>query len=485
MLYLVMKLMRNISNKNITTGKNTTCNITGKNKTCKKITAENRFSRKCIPERCVRTAAAILCAGMIISVSACGSENSALLATEGTQAGITFNADQGDTAVSDTQTGITFNADQGDAAVSDSRAGAADNADRESATEESQAGAGEAVMAAVQPSADDLQYETVSDSDAPVCQNPYDTLSVPTQITKIGGRYFIVDCYHSQILYHDNISDALTKWSVLTNEESSGYRLGHTIAGDGIILLADDTENNRVLVFCTADGKIQLTQIVNGVGNKPHYIVYDRKTDYFYCWSSFSGQMYLFRRSENNKSVHCAAILTFVPSENTYIRTFTISDGKLIFVSGLPIRGSADPAVTCYDLQSLLDQIPDDRGKQTAEISIQNNSSAQVKSYTVPDQIAGMVQLQPIGSMWYATISTDLSGSQEAADIVRADSLQTLSEGRYEDIYSEYFIGGGTPYYMGAMDDHWYLTEHRLQDHAIWQFDADTGGVIRNVISLY
>ena len=32
--------------------------------------------------------------------------------------------------------------------------------------------------------------------------NPYATLNVPTDITKIGDLYFIVDCYHNQIIYH-------------------------------------------------------------------------------------------------------------------------------------------------------------------------------------------------------------------------------------------------------------------------------------------
>ena len=40
-----------------------------------------------------------------------------------------------------------------------------------------------------------------------------------------------------------------------------------------------------------------------------------------------------------------------------------------------------------------------------------------------------------------------------------------------EDIYS-LFIGGGTPYYIGSADSHFYLTEHRLPGHALWQFDV-------------
>lgn len=408
--------------------------------------SDKRSPEKHLQEHCIRVVAALLCAGMLAAISACGSEKSPV-----------SGAGESQTAAAGSE-GIT------------------DIAGQTEATE------------AVLPSAEDLQYDSVSDNGASVRQNPYDTLSVPTQITRIGSEYFIVDCYHSQILFHDNLTDPLTDWSVLTDEESSGYHLGHTVAGDGTVLLADDTENNRVLVFDMTGADMHLTQIISGVGDKPHYLIYDRVTDCFYCWSSFSGQMYLFRQTENgaqtqSASVRCMAILNFESLQDTYIRTFTITDGQLIFVSGLPIRGSADPAIACYDLQALLDQLPEDKS-ETAEVSIQDDGT-QAARFRVPDQIAGMVQLQPIGDKWYATVSTDLSGSQQAADIVRADSLQALSEGQDEDIYSEYFIGGGTPYYMGSMDDHWYLTEHRLQDVAIWQFDVDSQGVIRNVTSLY
>ena len=78
--------------------------------------------------------------------------------------------------------------------------------------------------------------------------NIYPTLSVPTDITFIDGNYYIVDCYHSQIIYNDDLTSPLTDWSVLTDNASSGYSLGHTIVSDGSVMLADDTENNRVLV---------------------------------------------------------------------------------------------------------------------------------------------------------------------------------------------------------------------------------------------
>ncbi|MBO5495905.1 MAG: hypothetical protein J5967_00750, partial [Oscillospiraceae bacterium] len=76
---------------------------------------------------------------------------------------------------------------------------------------------------------------------------------------------------------------------------------------------------------------------------------------------------------------------------------------------------------------------------------------------------------------YLVTISTDLYGNQDCARIVLADSLEALSAGDYEDIYNRHFAGGGTPYALSFADRHWYLTEHRLPDHAIWRFDVGYG----------
>ena len=78
-----------------------------------------------------------------------------------------------------------------------------------------------------------------------VRKNTQASLSVPTQITAIGEDYFLVDCYHNQILTSPSPNVPLTEWTVLTDQ----INRGHTIAGDGTVFLADDTENNRILVF--------------------------------------------------------------------------------------------------------------------------------------------------------------------------------------------------------------------------------------------
>ena len=82
-----------------------------------------------------------------------------------------------------------------------------------------------------------------------------------------------------------------------------------------------------------------------------------------------------------------------------------------------------------------------------------------------------MIQLTHIQDWFYITVSTDLTGNQDYATILRVQNLNDLSSGSWEDIYDN-FAGGGTPYYISSFDGHYYLTEHRIPGHSVWQFDV-------------
>lgn len=285
--------------------------------------------------------------------------------------------------------------------------------------------------------------------------NPFPSLSVPTYITKVEDTYFIVDCYHNQVIYHQNLTDPLYEWQVMTQDIS----MGHTLASDGVVYLIDDTENNRILIMektVNVNGQTAFipTQEFTGIGNRPHYIIYDSYTDTFYAWSSLSGEMFLFRRGKDDSRVYLTQILSIPSLNGVYVRSFTIVEDKIYFVSG-------NSSIIEADLYTF----------------------AVKKEYPVPAALSGMVQLTPIEDYYYITISTDASGSQDHATIIRTKRLEDLSAGKYEDIY-ESFIGGGTPYYITRIDDYWYLTEHRIPGHSIWRFQV-RDHVISDVVSLY
>lgn len=291
---------------------------------------------------------------------------------------------------------------------------------------------------------DDESFSPIPAESVP--RNPFPDLSVPTYVTKVEDTWFIVDCYHNQVIYHDNLSDPLTDWQVLTDEIDRG----HTIASDGLVYLVDDTEGNRILVFEKRAGVFYHTQTLEETGNRPHYILYDAPTDTFYVWSSMSGEMYLCRHDPGNPQMYLTEIRRMETLADTYVRSFTIDGNDIYFVSGIP----GTPAILRADLSTF----------QTKE------------AYPVPDALAGMVQLTIAEDSFYITVSTDITGNQDFATMIRTDDLAQLSEGAYEDVYAS-FIGGGTPYYITRIDNSYYLTEHRIPGHAVWKFDITENGI--------
>lgn len=288
-----------------------------------------------------------------------------------------------------------------------------------------------------------------------VMNNFFPALSVPTYVTKVEDTYFIVDCYNNQIIYHDNMTDPLSQWKIMTNNITQA----HTMASDGTVYLIDDTENNRILIMekdVNDNGETVFvpTQYFYNVGDRPHYIIYDEYTDTFYAWSSQSGEMYLFRRKEGGSDVYLTEIRSIPTLSGVYVRSFTIMEDTVLFVSGNSTIIEAD--------------------LYTFEIK---------KEYPVPAEMAGMIQITPIQDYYYITISTDAAGNQDYATMLRVKDLSDLEKGDYEDVYSN-FIGGGTPYYITQIDDLYYLTEHRLPGHSIWSFRV-IDNEITDVTALY
>ena len=254
--------------------------------------------------------------------------------------------------------------------------------------------------------------------------NPYCSLSVPTQITRIGNDYFLVDCYHNQILTSPSPETPLSEWQVMTDRINKG----HTIAGDGTVYLADDTENNRILVFLKIKERFCLSQVFENMGLRPHYVCYDPEEARFLALSSMTGELYVFRRSPGTCTVELETILSVPELKGVYVRSFTL-DGDFIYF----------PACNGTILQTR---------KEDLRV---------LKRFTVPDQYGGMVQLSRIENSFYLTVSTDLWGDPSRAAILRAEDLSRLDLA--QDI-SSCFAGNGTPYYISCFDGAYFLTKH-------------------------
>lgn len=294
--------------------------------------------------------------------------------------------------------------------------------------------------------ANDMPVTSMTD----IQTNPCSDLSVPTYITKVDDTYFLVDCYHDQVIYNDNLTDPLYEWKVMTDDIDKG----HTLASDGTIYLIDDTERHRILVFEKKEDYYIHTQTFDDIGNRPHYIIYDAPTDTFYAWSSMSGEMFLFRHDPDDTRMYLTEIRRIESLDNVYVRSFTIIGNDIYFVSG-------NSSIIRADLKSF----------------------KILETYPVPENMAGMIQLTLIQDYFYITVSTDITGNQDYATIIRTKDLSSLMDGGYEDIYDN-FIGGGTPYYITFFDDAYYLTEHRLPGHSVWRFQVEDNE-IKNVETVY
>ena len=278
--------------------------------------------------------------------------------------------------------------------------------------------------------------------------NELDTFNILTCVRKLKDRWFLVDCYHDRILYSDDLEAPPAEWKVLTRE----IKHGHTIDSDGQIYLADDTENNRVLVFQEDANGFQLTGEFPDIGTLPHFVTYDENSKRFYVLSSMTGELFIFK-NHNGEAV-LERVNRIEELNGSYVRSFTIIGDEVYFVSG----NSNIIRARLSDLKVL-------------------------ERYPVSPDIAGMVQLEKIGDYFYITVSTDASFDQDYATIIRTKDLHDLAANGYEDMYNK-FIGGGTPYYLGSADSHFYLTEHRLPDHQLWQFDVIDNKIV-NVTALH
>lgn len=292
---------------------------------------------------------------------------------------------------------------------------------------------------------------TVTPEYMEVTYNSYDTLNVATYITRIDGVYFINDCYHDQILYNDSLDPNLRNWKVLTSD----VHYSHTVAGDGHFLICDDTENDRVLVFEQNGMNFRQLQILDGIGMKPHFTYYDSKRDVFMAWSSITGEMYYFEKNSENL-LAIKEIKQIQELYGVYVRSFSIIDDHLVFVSG-------------HNNQKILIADAD-----TFEV---------IANYSVPDSLAGMVQITKCEDYYYITISTDNHEDQSYATIVRTPSLDALSCGDYEDIYTMFGTDKGTPYNITTIDGRFYLSHHGTAQNII-AFDIQDNH-IENVEILY
>lgn len=294
----------------------------------------------------------------------------------------------------------------------------------------------------------DLSEESKTAQKIELKNNQYENLCVPTLLTKIKNDYFIVDCYHNQILVSEDVTKSIEEWKVLTDQINKG----HTICSDGVVYLCDDTENNRILVFAKQGEEFYYLDAFDNIGKRPHFISYNEKNDSFYVLSSLTGEFYIFKRKKDTYEVYLDKCVQIPQLDGVYVRTFTFIDGLIYMPAGNGFIYEVDP------------------------------DSFEILSFqALPNELGGPTQLIKIGDYYYMTVSTDRNVNPDFANLVRVKSPDDFIDGDYESIRDR-FCNDGTPYVISEVDGIFYLAYHADDGkNCMWQFGADKAGEISNI----
>lgn len=275
------------------------------------------------------------------------------------------------------------------------------------------------------------------------------TLNTPTQITKIDNKYFIVDCYHNRVIYNDNLKDKLSKWKTLTHTNK-----GHSLASNGKVLLHDDTDNNSIMIFSKdKNNDYFLSQTLEGITGRPHYIIYDKSSDYFFVLSSGEAKFYVLK--DNDGTVSIVDSFVIENDVGSYERSFNIIDGYIYLVSG---------------------------DGNIYKILYNNPGYKIIDFFKVPDFMLGMNFIEKIDDYYYLS-STQNSVGDVAPTFIRTQDLSRLCDGYYEDLYKQ-FKFNCTPYYMSKFDGKYFITEIGTTYNTVRSFKSKNNK-ISNINILY
>lgn len=274
-------------------------------------------------------------------------------------------------------------------------------------------------------------------------ENGYTYLLMPTQIKKIAGTYFIVDCNHNQVIYSDNLGKELRYWNVMTRNAKSP----HALTSDGEVYMVADTDNNRLLTFRKSYGVFYPIETFENVGIRPHFVDYDYETGQFYAWSSMTGEMYIYERKPGTNQLLLAEIKAVPELDGCYVRSFTLLGDVILF-----------PAV-----------------ERSSIVMVKKDTFEIINEYPVPDAIAGMVQVSIVDDYFFITVSTDRMYNPNTSTVIRAKSLEDLAIGNYTSLYRT-FGNNGTPYYVSNFDGSYYMIHENAAPN-IYRFHAKDGKI--------
>ena len=268
---------------------------------------------------------------------------------------------------------------------------------------------------------------------------PYNQrLFTATQITKLNGIYFIVDCWHHRILYSSDINSEIQYWNVLDDDIAGP----HSIASDGNVFVAEDTGRHALKVYVQKqNNEFELVQVVPNIGIRPHRVLYDSTRDQFVVIGSKDQRLFLLNLENNELRVVSSQRITELQGQ--YCRSITIRD-NLVYMVGI-----RDIVVFHLNKGSL--------GTYVKTVRLNSQYEGSNDLYFINDE-SGLLTSSP-------------------KKIVYFSRLSQLEKGNAQDLSSAY---EGTPYYISFFDNKLWVPEiiEHTAIHSISGNPSDHGSKI-------
>ncbi|MFD2332542.1 hypothetical protein ACFSR7_25065 [Cohnella sp. GCM10020058] len=242
-----------------------------------------------------------------------------------------------------------------------------------------------------------------------------DRLYSPMFITKISGLYFITDSWNHRVLYSRDVKLPISQWKVLDDYIAAP----HSIAGNGTIFITEDTGRDRLIVYTLTTKGFVRTQAISGITGRPHRTIYDPATQKFYVLTSDTQNIYTLSVKDGHVVIDSKKNLPYM--EAAYVRSFSIIDGLMYFVSG---------------------------PNQILVANYKDGTFSLQQKYDVPEGYRAMNDIKKIGNYYYITVYYN--------QFIRLKDLSDFSTA--EDLYTKMGFKG-VPYYMSYFDGKVYVTE--------------------------
>ena len=240
-----------------------------------------------------------------------------------------------------------------------------------------------------------------------------ENLYTATFLTKIGDDYFIVDCWHHQIIYSDDLAAPIKNWKTLDADIAGP----HSIVSDGQLLVADDTGRHRLFVYRKSGDGYERCQIIDSAGVRPHRVLYCPERKKFFAIGSGDQRVMTLRNRDGVLETVSEHVLDELQGQ--YVRSITLHMGRLFAVGNTTI----------------------------VELKIDGDTMAAVGIFPLNITYYGANDLYFI-----TTTSGILTGAPRVMTYFDSFDQLITAEGRS-------FLFDGTPYFISRVDDMLFIPE--------------------------